>query len=164
MIWGYHYFRKHPYISYHYCKTQLTFHQPSIWQTPHCDTASRGGRASGRVAHKVPWTWSVDVASVSSSGKKLISKGNLKIIIPLSSREVGKLAQISHSAIAHPKDEGYISRFFYHKNQLYISTMGPPNLPFLEVFMVNNLVYEGGQNLYFSWLWSWRKSSQVLRI
>ena len=34
-----------------------------------------------------------------------------------------------------------------------IYTMGPPKPTCLEVFMVNNLVFLGGQNLYFSWFW-----------
>lgn len=76
----------------YYCKTRLTFHQPSIWQTPHCDTASRGGRASGRVAHKVPWTWMLRRC------RRQAKSWFQRIIWRLSSLfQVEKLAQISHS-------------------------------------------------------------------
>ena len=36
---------------------------------------------------------------------------------------------------------------------LYTLLEGPPKRTFLEVFMVKNLFFFGGQNLYFSWLW-----------
>ena len=74
---------------------------------------------------------------------------NLKTIMPLSRREVVEIllvAQISHSTS--------MGLVYFPTSTIEIHYMNllwaPPNLHFSRVFIVNNLVYKGGQNLYFS--------------